>query len=575
MAIAQSLSEVTHRAASLGEALTGVGAVLAHHLEARAVTRLWVDGWNGETALVRHWPQAETLWADHIDVSALWSAQRSNCPAREAIATQKPVLGELRIAGAPAGDWRPDWAERAVSLPVALGGQPRAVLELYDPRHEPDELLALLDVARVQLGLVAEREAAQTQFETHAEPLSRLAQVAQRIASGVAIVDGCGLVEWVNPAFTEVTGWAPEALLGQPLVRMFERDEVAAPACEQLTQMLRRGEVFRLEYEALREAGVPRSHYWGEIDAIQMVVDEGDGAPQLLCLFTDITLRRQREHQIQQSHEHLEALAENLPVSLFVIDPEGFRVVSINRYAEVEFGMGRDEVVGRSIEAALGRSVLRATEPAMRQAMDGRTTVEHDFVWATPNGDRLINARHFALRHADGRPRLLISLVRDITERRKAQFDLMESQLRFRELVESMDDCVFVTTPERDRFYYLGPRAHDIWGVHEHEVRADPGVLAGLVVPEDRYLLEHRRELEERLQSTDLCFRIHHPDGGVRWLRQRTRAQQLPSSCPAARCTSTASRRTSPPNASTSCSSRVRVTPPKPPARRRASSWPT
>ena len=528
LTIAQSLSEAAHRAASLGEALTGVGAVLAHHLEARAVTRLWIDGWNGETALVRHWPQAETVWADHIDVSALWSAGRSGCPAREAIATQKPVLRELAPSEGAGTDWRPDWAERAVSLPVALSGQPRAVLELYDPRHEPDELLALLDVARVQLGLVAEREAAQAQFETHAEQLSRLAQVAKRIASGVAIVDRDGVVEWVNPAFTEVTGWQPEALLGHTLCRVLERDGADAPACEQLRVALRRGEVFRLEYEALRQAGAANSRYWGEIDAIQMV-DEGGGAPQLLCLFTDITLRRQREHQIQQSHEHLEALAENLPVSLFVLDPEDFRIVSINRYAEAEFGVARDRVVGSTVEAALGRPVLRSTEPAMRQAIDGRTTVEHDFVFAAPNGDRLINARHFALRHADGRPRLLISLVRDITERRKAQLDLMESELRFRELVESMDDCVFVTTPERDRMFYLGPRTHDIWGLREQDVQADPQLLMRLVLPEDRHLLDHRRDLEERLEPTDISFRIRHPDGGIRWLRQRTRAQQLPS----------------------------------------------
>nr|MBP8190925.1 response regulator [Aquabacterium sp.] len=269
------------------------------------------------------------------------------------------------------------------------------------------------------------------------------------------------------------------------------------------------------------------TRYWGEIDAIQMLDDTGTRS-QYVCLFTDITKRKAQEHVREQEREFLEALLGNLPVSLFVLDPVNLNVVAINRYTEIEFNIKRDRVVGKSIAIALGAPVLRMTQPYMEKAVESGQTVEHDFTWQNEQGSRVVNARHFALRHSNGRPRLLISLVRDITASRQAQADLEESERRFRELVESMEDCVYVATEHRNNYIYLSPRTQDLWGVDADDIRDNPGLVRSLVVPEDQHLLSEQEIQESNNEPTDALLRLQHPTKGLRWLRHRTRARRLP-----------------------------------------------
>src|SRR5690606_35989127 len=231
---------------------------------------------------------------------------------------------------------------------------------------------------------------------------------------------------------------------------------------------------FRLSYESARQGVQSITRYWGEIDAIQML-DETGGRSQYVCLFNDITKRKSQEHVREQEREFLEALLGNLPVSLFVLDPVTLNVVAINRFTEIEFQLQRDRVVGHTIAPALGPTVVDMAEPYMQKAVESGQTVEHDFTLVTPGRpNRVVNARHFALRHSNGRPRLLICLARDITAARQAQADLEESERRFRELVESMDDAVYVSDDARKHFFYLSPHTSDLLGLPVDEVSAHP-----------------------------------------------------------------------------------------------------
>ncbi|MCC7545895.1 MAG: response regulator, partial [Aquabacterium sp.] len=324
-----------------------------------------------------------------------------------------------------------------------------------------------------------------------------------------------------------LTGWPEDKVIGRKLSDLLSKEVTDGRAVKELEDQFAKGVPFRLPYEASRQDGQIITRYWGEIDAIQMLDDTGTRS-QYVCLFTDITKRKAQEHVREQEREFLEALLGNLPVSLFVLDPVNLNVVAINRYTEIEFNIKRDRVVGKSIANALGAPVLRMTQPYMEKAVESGQTVEHDFTWQNEQGSRVVNARHFALRHSNGRPRLLISLVRDITASRQAQADLEESERRFRELVESMEDCVYVATEHRNNYIYLSPRTQDLWGVDADDIRDNPGLVRSLVVPEDQHLLSEQEIQESNNEPTDALLRLQHPTKGLRWLRHRTRARRLP-----------------------------------------------
>jgi PAS domain S-box-containing protein len=526
MALTQRIVDLAQGAGSLAQAMHRIGEALHVHLGSRAWIGLRVEGWNGESALVRPWVDTGAEGTDLIDVTAIASVHRDDRPLGEALCTLRPTMAEL--GGAPAGSspWRETRPQRVLALPIAVDRWPLGVMEFADPRQSPEELAAVLAIAAAQLGFVAQREAHLAHMASNAEHLGRLALVATRISSGVAITDRDGVVEWVNTAFTALTGWPEDRVIGRRLHELLADEEGDRKAARELHEQLQRGVPFRLSYEASRKGPQTLTRYWGEIDAIQML-DETGGRGQYVCLFNDITKRKSQEHVREQEREFLEALLGNLPVSLFVLDPVNLNVVAINRYTEIEFGVQRERVVGRSIEQALGPSVLERAQPCMQQAIDTGETVEHDLSWDTPKGPRSVNARHFALRHANGRPRLLISLVRDITASRQAQADLEESERRFRELMESMDDAVYVASADRQAFLYLSPRVEALLGTPADRLMTEPQAVRALITPEDRPLLAEQERLERLGQPTDTLLRLDVPGKGQRWLRHRTRTRKL------------------------------------------------
>ena len=528
LALTQRIVDLAQGASSLSQAMHRIGDALHAHLGSRAWIGLRVEGWNGESALLRPWVDTGSEGADLIDVSAIATVHRDERPLGEALHTLRPTLHDLPTDRPPIGPWRETSTRRVLALPIAIDRWPLALLEFDDPRRAPDdeELDPILNIAAAQLGFVAQREAHMAHMATSAEHLGRLALVATRISSGVAITDRDGLVEWVNSAFTALTGWPEDRVVGRRLPDLMAEEEGDRQAAEELQAHLQRGVPFRLAFEAGRKGPQSITRYWGEIDAIQML-DESGGRGQYVCLFNDITKRKTQEHIREQEREFLEALLGNLPVSLFVLDPVNFNVVAVNRYTEIEFDLKRERVVGRSLEQAMGSQVLDRVRPHMNEAIEKGNTVEHDVQWESPRGLRTVNARHFALRHANGRPRLLISLVRDITASRQAQLDLEESERRFRELVESMDDLVYVATEQRQKFHYLSPRTADLLGVSADELLSHPEQLKSRVVPDDHPTLALQEQQERQGFHSDTLLRLEVPGKGLRWMRHRTRPRRL------------------------------------------------
>lgn len=526
LALSRDIADAAQSAPTLAEALHRVGQALHSHIGSRSWICLRVDGWNKESALLRPWIDAGKDTGDLIDVSAIAATHRDERPLGQALATLRPTVGSVSTQTAANCPWRAPQTRRVLAVPVSVDGWPLALLEFDDPSQITHELTPVLDIAAIQLGFVAQRDANRAHMANSAEHLGRLTLVASRISSGVALTDRDGTVEWVNAAFSTLTGWAEDKVIGRKLSELLSREVTDGRAVKELEDQFTKGVPFRLPYEATRQDGQVITRYWGEIDAIQMLDDSGTRS-QYVCLFTDITKRKAQEHVREQEREFLEALLGNLPVSLFVLDPVNLNVVAINRYTEIEFSLKRDRVVGKSIANALGASVLRMTQPYMEQAVESGQTIEHDFTWQNEQGTRVVNARHFALRHSNGRPRLLISLVRDITASRQAQADLEESERRFRELVESMEDCIYVSTAHRNHYLYLSPRTQEVWGVSADEITHNPSLVKSLVVPEDQHLLAEQEIQEANNEPTDTLLRLQHPTKGLRWLRHRTRARRL------------------------------------------------
>ncbi|MDT4987113.1 MAG: two-component system, NtrC family, sensor kinase, partial [Micromonosporaceae bacterium] len=133
---------------------------------------------------------------------------------------------------------------------------------------------------------------------------SRLALVARHMDDAVVIADADGVVEWVNDAFVQMTGFTAREAIGRTRVSMFGL-EGAAPALSEHT--MPDGQIVLPEFLTRTKDGRP---FWLKIELYRVVDD--DGVVRLLGVEHDVTARRAGDETLMTAIERSEALAGEL-----------------------------------------------------------------------------------------------------------------------------------------------------------------------------------------------------------------------------------------------------------------------
>ena len=115
----------------------------------------------------------------------------------------------------------------------------------------------------------------------------------------------------------------------------------------------------------------------------------------------------------------------------------------------------------------------------------------------------------------------VVSVVRDVSAQRAAERELRESERRFREIAEVIDDVFWVTTPGKEGLEYLSPAYETIWGRPVEAVYEDPSSWMDAVVPADRPRVRRFVQRQAEGPQTEE-YRIRRPDGEERQLLDRS-----------------------------------------------------
>jgi len=161
LAPSQEIVEAAHGANSLGQALQRVGQTLHLHMGSRAWVCLRVDGWNGESALLRPWVNADGEAGDIIDITAIANTHRDERPLGTALSTlrHQAAQGDKELPPFSTCPWRPAQTRRVLAVPVSVEGWPLALLEFDDPQLDSAEFSHVPDIAPIRPGFVAPPEA--------------------------------------------------------------------------------------------------------------------------------------------------------------------------------------------------------------------------------------------------------------------------------------------------------------------------------------------------------------------------------------------------------------------------------
>ncbi len=154
----------------------------------------------------------------------------------------------------------------------------------------------------------------------------------------------------------------------------------------------------------------------------------------MMAMAVDITDRRKSE-EIQNQFA---TILEQTPDAVISGDMEGM-VVSWNRGAEKLFGYTADEIIGKSFKKLTPEDKLQEIAEMQEKGLLGESLTNFETVRVKKNGERVdVSVALFATKDASGKKTGVSAIVRDISERKKAEDSLKKHEEKMR-LVEKMN----------------------------------------------------------------------------------------------------------------------------------------
>ncbi|MGC8724073.1 MAG: PAS domain S-box protein [Acidobacteriota bacterium] len=219
---------------------------------------------------------------------------------------------------------------------------------------------------------------------------------------------------------------------------------------------------------------------WIAINSRPMVRSPGGSPYAVVVSFTDITERKNQEKALKESEERFRTLATASPVGVFQTDAEGQCLYTNPRWCEI---------TGLTREASLGVGWIRAVHPddqddlliAWRRALLWGKELVHEFRFRHPGGEvRWVLARAAAVRSEGNSIRGYVGTAEDITDRKRAEEALRDSEARTRAIIEQLLGGL-ITITEEGIIESANPSAQRMFGYTEEEL---VGRHLSLLLPE-------------------------------------------------------------------------------------------
>jgi len=118
-------------------------------------------------------------------------------------------------------------------------------------------------------------------------------------------------------------------------------------------------------------------------------------------------------------------------------------------------------------------------------------------------------------------PAELIAHVRALLRVRRAEGALRESEERFRQMAENIDDVFWMLDPATDQLLYVSPAYHHLWGDSAILPQPGPAHWAGSVHQEDEATVEAAYRALASGTPYEIEYRIVRPNGTTRWVAER------------------------------------------------------
>jgi PAS domain S-box-containing protein len=256
-----------------------------------------------------------------------------------------------------------------------------------------------------------------------------LVAAVDHAADGIVITDTNGKIQYVNPAFTAMTGYSSEEAVGQS-PRILKSGRQPAAFYEEIWNTIRSGRVWNGDVINRRKDGT----VYREEMRITPLQDSNGEVVSYIAIKHDVTGRRAAE----EAQGFLAAIVESSEDAIAASTPAGV-ILTWNRGAEALFGYTAGDAIGKHVSMLMAPDGLPALAYFTEQVSQGITVSQLESLCLRKDGRKIpVSSTGSPVKNFAGEVVAMSAIMRDISERQEAE----QARALLASIVESSDDAI-------------------------------------------------------------------------------------------------------------------------------------
>ena len=320
-------------------------------------------------------------------------------------------------------------------------------------------------------------------------------------------------IQFVNNKWLETLGYSEEEVKNLKVTDILPENQIAR-IMEVLKGVANGGTVTNIETTFISKHGKEISVEGNESGLFQ----DGEfiGA---IGIFRDITERKRAEDALRESEEKYRTVLEEMEDSYFEVDLGG-HITFVNDSTCRNLRFSREELIGNSYKAFSAEKAFDTVYKAFNHVYRTGKPVK-DLSWELVRADGSTaygEATVLPLRNDAGQIIGFRGIGRDITERKRAEEALQQSEERYREVVENAIEAIMVAQDGMIKF--ANTKAVEMTGYSIEELTSMPPTE--LIHPDDREAaigFHYVRATREEIPRYH-AFRLIDKEGNIKWVER-------------------------------------------------------
>lgn len=403
----------------------------------------------------------------------------------------------------------------AINEAIATEHQPAA--EAAD--HTYQNVLAILVIALASGYTIAvtvplwRRMHKETQrFRQMSEELWKLTAVAHRTTNIVIVTDVEGRIEWVNDAFTKITGYSHDEVVGQRPGTFLQFEQTDPVAVARISAALKARKAVQVELQNRAKDG---RDYWVAID-IQPVTSVEGAHVGFMAIESDITDLKQVTSEVMSRNADLEIMSALANIGEWAVDAETGEVLwsaGVRSIHEVDDDFTPD------LDAALGfypDDAQSELVQALEECLENGTPWQGELRLVTARGnERWVRIYATSISEQD-KVIKLVGAIQDITEMVQARDEIALSSRRLELAVEGASIGLWDWDVVQDRVW-IHPKWWDHMGYRSAPEPFPLSLLSKGIHPDDMQLVERNIQTFLHGDEPRIITEFRHRDAAGQW----------------------------------------------------------